>query len=277
MTNTPELLKLRVLLSFLREDESMQKVTKLAGMLGEGKKKISRILQSLEREGLVDRSDTRAPRLTQQGRRTAEYYEERESVILNHLLYEGQDLDSAEYDACVMALYYSDQGMGIVRQSEQRYRAKYELRRKASFGGDTLCRHMKDGDYNLPFLIYKENGSNGSNLSMANEGFAHPCTLHIEDGVGEVRLTPVPISARSKLTGREMIGQVRNLQYFDGAKYVNASETEAWMSIPAKAFIVLNMGINTGQILHGSVGLKMQCSVGTAHMPESTAFFTFLI
>lgn len=277
MPNTYEILKLRILLSFLREDESMQKVTKLAEMFGEGKKKISRILQSLERDGLVNRDDTRAPKLTEDGRKKAEYYEERESVILNHLLYEGQDLDSAEYDACVMALYYSDEGMRIVRESEQRYRAKYELRRKTSFGGDTLCRHMKDGDYNLPFLIYRENAKDGSNLSMANEGFVHPCILHIENGVGEVRLKPIPVSAKSKLTGREMTGQVRNLRYFDGGKYVNAYENEEWVSIPAKAFSVLNIGANTGQILHGSVSLKMQCSVGTVHMPESTAIFTFLI
>ena len=39
----------------------------------------------------------------------------------------------------------------------------------------------------------------------------------------------------------------------------------------------LNIGSGVGQILHGSVCLRMQCSVGTKHMPESTAIFTILI
>ena len=38
-----------------------------------------------------------------------------------------------------------------------------------------------------------------------------------------------------------------------------------------------NRGSGTDQILHGSVCLKMKCSVGFMHMPESTAIFTVLI
>lgn len=38
-----------------------------------------------------------------------------------------------------------------------------------------------------------------------------------------------------------------------------------------------NRGSGVDQILHGSVCLKMKCSVGLMHMPESTAIFTVLI
>ena len=60
--------------------------------------------------------------------------------------------------------------MEIIKSSEQRYRAKYELRRQKEFGGEELCRHLADGEYSFPFLIYRETVRGGTNLSMANAG-----------------------------------------------------------------------------------------------------------
>ena len=81
-----DILKLRVLLSFLNEDPKTCTVTGLAGVLGEGKQKVSRIFMALEREGLLDRSDPRRPCLTEAGRARAACYEARTNVVLNPLL-----------------------------------------------------------------------------------------------------------------------------------------------------------------------------------------------
>lgn len=67
MAESLELLKMRVLISFLNEDERTCTVTGLAAMLGEGKQKVSRILMALEKEGLLDRSNLRRPCLTAEG------------------------------------------------------------------------------------------------------------------------------------------------------------------------------------------------------------------
>ena len=197
--------------------------------------------------------------------------------MLNHLLYEGLDIDSALHDAYAWALMSSDEGMALIRSSEQRYRAKYELRRQSEFGGAELCRRLGDGEYRFPFLIYREYVSGGTNLSMANEAFLHPCTLAVANGVGVVRLHPVDLSARSQMTGREMNGRVRRLMYLDGSTFAPAYDDGRAISFPARTLHFLNIGSGVGQILHGSVCLRMQCSVGTKHMPESTAIFTILI
>ena len=76
-----DILKLRVLLSFLNEDPKTCTVTGLAGVLGEGKQKVSRIFMALEREGLLDRSDPRRPCLTEAGRARAACYEARTNVV----------------------------------------------------------------------------------------------------------------------------------------------------------------------------------------------------
>ena len=278
MPESLEILKMRALICFLNEDPALCTVTGLADILGEGKQKISRLLMSLEKEGLLDRSDLRQPRLTQAGREQAAYYEKRTNIVLNHLLYEGLDLNDAEYDAYAWARFSSERGMEIIKSSEQRYRAKYELRRQKEFGGEELCRHLADGEYSFPFLIYRETVRGGTNLSMANEGFRHPCVLRVADGRGHIVLQPVDLSAKSPLPGRKMNGRVRKLTILqpDGV-FMRAEEDGENLAFSADVLHFLNIGEGMGQILHGSVCMRMQCSVGTMHMPESTAIFTIMI
>lgn len=278
MSNELDILRMQVLVSFLNESPKLCTVTGLAKTLGEGKQKISRQLTALEEEGLIDKSDPRHPKLTAEGKKMAEYYEERRSIALNHLLYEGLEMDKALHDADVWAVFNSDETMQVIRNAEQTYRAKYELRKRtAAFDGDAFCSYFADGEYTFPFLFYREEVKNGSNLSMANEGFDHPCTLSVKNGRGMVRLKAVNMSAESPKTGREMRGKIRSLEYWDKKGYVRAKEDGDWFCFPAKVLQILSMGEGIGQILHGSVCLKMQCTVGTAHMPESTAIFTIII
>ena len=112
---------------------------------------------------------------------------------------------------------------------------------------------------------------------MANRGFKHPCILRVKDGKGEVLLKAVSMSAESSKTGKEMQGKIRSLEYMKGSVFVKAEEKDEVISFPANVLDVISMGEGIGQILHGSVCLKMQCSVGTAHMPESTAIFTIIM
>lgn len=277
MPETLEILKMRVLICFLNENARICTVTGLATMFGEGKQKMHRIFATLEKEGLLNRSNPRSPVLTELGREKAHYYESRINIVLNHLLYEGLDMDNAEHDAYAWALFSSDKGMEIIKSSEQRYRAKYELRKREQFDGTELCKHLHDGEYRLPFLIYKEHMTDGNNLSMSNSGFEHPCILTVPNGEGTIQLRPKEIWARSQMTGQEMIGRVRMLMYWDGMTFKNAETVNGMLTFPASTLSFLNIGSGMEQILHGSVCLKMQCSVGTNHMPEATAIFAAML
>ena len=277
MPESLEILKMRVLICFLNENARICTVTGLATMFGEGKQKMHRIFATLEKEGLLNRSNPRSPVLTELGREKAHYYENRINIVLNHLLYEGLDMDNAEHDAYAWALFSSDKGMEIIKSSEQRYRAKYELRKREQFDGTELCKHLHDGEYRLPFLIYKEHMTDGNNLSMSNSGFEHPCILTVTNGKGTIQLRPKEIWARSQMTGQEMIGRVRMLMYWDGMMFKNAETVNGMLTFPASTLSFLNIGSGMEQILHGSVCLKMQCSVGTNHMPEATAIFAAML
>ncbi len=157
-------------------------MTGIARTLGKEKYAVSRAVSSLEKDGLVQRENARSPQLTEAGRQAASRYSERFETALNHLLYEGVDLESAKQDAFVWTLYCTDSTMETVRATEERYRVKYELRGQKQFSGAALCKKLKDGCYSLPFLIFREHIKDGSNLSMANEGFEHPCSLYVKDG-----------------------------------------------------------------------------------------------
>ena len=72
-----------------------------------------------EREGLLDRSDPRRPCLTEAGRARAACYEARTNVVLNHLLYEGLDIDSAMHDAYAWALIRSEHAFRLYTPAEE--------------------------------------------------------------------------------------------------------------------------------------------------------------
>ncbi len=277
MPDTPEILRLRVLLCFLRENEKDCTVMEIARTLGEEHYTVSRAISALEKEGLISRKQPRRPQLTEAGRMQAQRYAERISTTMNHLLYEGVNVESAKNDAFYWALYNTDDTMEIIRSAEEKCRVKYELRDQKQFGGALLCKKLKDGEYRFPFIIYRENAKCGSNISMANEGFEHPCILSIKNGVGTLQLKALEITANSAATGKAMRGRIKNMKYFDNGNYINADENGNILSIPASVLSFKNVGEGMGQILHGLVCLRMKCTVGVLHMPESTAIFTILI
>ena len=87
MAESSEMLRLRALLGFYNDDNVT--VTGLSRSLGEEKYTISRLLSSLEEEGLVDRSNNRHPKLTEEGLEVAERYAKRVDTMENYLLYKG--------------------------------------------------------------------------------------------------------------------------------------------------------------------------------------------
>lgn len=277
MEDNAKIFRLRVLLCFLRSAPPDCTVTAVARTLGEEKYSVSRAFAALEKDGYITRENARSPELTEKGLAAAQRYSERLEIAMNHLLYEGVELESAKRDAFVWALYCSDSTMAAVRSTEERYRVKYELRNQKQFSGAVLCKRLKDGCYAFPFLIFREHIKNGSNISMANEGFEHPCSLYVKNGVGTVQLRAVSLSAKSRISGKLMNGRVTDIRYFDSGRYVRAELSGQIFSFPADVLQFINVGSDVGRIFHGSVCLQMDCSVGHLHMPESVAIFSMLI
>lgn len=270
-------LKFRILMCLFDSVDSNCSVTGISRTLQQEKYVISRTMIRMEQEGLIDRTNTRAPKLTETGRKVAKRYRDRVEIALNHLIYEGVDLEHAKKDSCIWAMYCSDETMEAIRVKDEGYRVRRILKDKKKFDGGTLCRHMKNGTYSFPFVIYREYAKGNNIVSMANKGFEHPCTLYVEDGKGVIQLQVVNMSEKSVLNGVFMSGMANKFQYFDSGRFVDAEFYGDIITFPARVLEFINIGSGSGQVLHGSVSLRMQCSVGISHMPEAEAFFSMII
>lgn len=112
---------------------------------------------------------------------------------------------------------------------------------------------------------------------MANNGFENPCILRVRGGKGTILLTTKKISAESGADGHQMAGKIDQVQYFDRHRYVAAGQEGDVISFPANAMRFLNRGTGMTQFLCGTIRLKMHCSVGRIHMPESETLFSITI
>lgn len=277
MKDDYEILKLRVLLHFINSDEEEWSVIKIARTLDVTKQRVSRILMDLEKDGYADRSEVRHPVLTEKGNLLAKKYEERIRVSLSHLLFEGVPLKQAEEDAYHWAIYNTNETMKVIRDAEAKYRVKYELRDKTHFSGGELCKHLGDGTYDFNFVIYREEVKKGNNISMANDGFEHPGYLEVENGVGKIKIRAIDIKSKSPITNLTMRGKVDSIKYYFNGEFVAANTSNDIITFPAESIQFINIGKGINQILHGSVYIKIRCTVYPIHMPEAMAVFTMIL
>ena len=85
------------------------------------------------------------------------------------------------------------------------------------------------------------------------------------------------VSAESMSSGKKMEGRVNKMQYLYDGEFRDGGIDGRYVYFPVTALNFIAMGKGRDTLLHGSVCLKMQCSVGDMHMPESAAIFTMFI
>lgn len=108
---------------------------------------------------------------------------------------------------------------------------------------------------------------------MANRGFENPCEVIVKDHEGLVYLAAKTVSAQSMSSKNKMEGRIQKLQYLYDGEFRDGGIDGRYVFFPVTALRFISMGKGRDTLLHGSVCLKMQCSVGDMHMPESTNCF----
>lgn len=274
--DTVDILDFKIMQFMMMAGPESVTMAQMGKKLGEQRYTVTRAIDRLEKQGLAQRG-VRAPRLTDAGLMRAKEQNDRYMIALNHLMYEGVDLENAQHDAYCLALYCSDEMMDVLRSSDARNCVKLELKDREKFDGNTLCEKLKNGTFYFPFIIYRLHAKGNNNISMANEGFENPCAIFVDEGKGFVQLKIKPMVQTSHLNGFSVKGQVSRLEYMDGEQFIPAEFHNDVVSFPASCMNFMNMGEGMGQIMQGTVCLRMQCSCGIVHMPESEALFTIMI
>ena len=275
-----EISVIRVLLALADKENAVSRINELARRLETDKSVVSRKITALSEDGLVDKSDISNIKLTGRGRRLAKEILEKMSAVERHLIYEGMDSENARFNALRIVMYCNDAYFEKFSEPmTEIIRIKQLMSDKQTFSGGELAERMRKGNYFFPFVIYREHVKKHGNISMANKGFENPCEIVIGENSAGVILRVKEMEAHSGMTGKLLSGRVMKLAYFDGKDYVNAYNGGMYVTIPLEAFSFENMarGDSFNNVLHGSVELRVQCSVGPVHMPESLCILTLFM
>lgn len=265
MSYKNDVLNLRIMLCLLNStNDSKATVTKIAKTLGREKYQITRALSSLEKDGYVYKTPERRPLLTSAGRLKAEEYKERTDIAASHLTYEGLDIENAKSDSFHWALYGSDKSIEVIKKTEAKYTIKHAAKSKHDFGGDFVCKKMRNGAYDLPFALYTADIGSDGNLSALRDEFDGCCTLKIEDENAAVQIRLADIAADSSgITG---------VEYSDGFDFISAEKYANVFSFPILSMRFFNIGSGDGQIISGSIMLRIKCKNAS-----ETVLFTLFI
>jgi Mn-dependent DtxR family transcriptional regulator len=271
---------IKMILAMADAEARVNRINELAKRLETDKSVVSRKISSLSEDGLVDKSDISDIKLTGKGRQLAKDIQDKMNAVEQHLIYEGMDSENARFNALRIVMYCNDAYFEKFSEPmTETIRIKQLMSDRAAFSGGELAERMRKGNYFFPFVIYREHVKGHGNISMANKGFENPCELVIGENSASVILRVKEMEAHSGMTGKLLSGRVTKLAYFNGKDYVKAYNGGMYVTIPLGAFCFENMarGDSFNNVLHGSVELRVQCSVGPVHMPESLCILTLFM
>ena len=270
--------QIQLLLYYLEAEPKKRTVTDSARILGTTKWAVTRALDALEKQDVVERQENRKTVLTVSGKKLAEKCRDQMKILEQYMQYQDiPPVQIKENALRALSAGFSDEFMERLAEQEGRMRLKEIFAGHRDFHGGDICNYLKDGSYYFPFIIYREQIKNHNNLSMANKGFENPCELIVKDHEGLVYLAVKTVSAESMSSGKKMEGRVNKMQYLYDGEFRDGGIDGRYVYFPVTALNFIAMGKGRDTLLHGSVCLKMQCSVGDMHMPESTAIFTMFI
>lgn len=270
--------QIQLLLYYLEAEPKKRTVTDSARILGTTKWAVTRTLDALEKQDVVERQENRKTVLTASGKKLAEKCRGQMKILEQYMQYQDiPPVQIKENALRALSAGFSDEFMARLAEQEGRMRLKEIFAGRRDFHGGDICNYLKDGSYYFPFIIYREQIKNHNNLSMANRGFENPCELIVKDHEGLVYLAVKTVSAESMSSGKKMEGRVNKMQYLYDGEFRDGGIDGRYVYFPVTALNFTAMGKGRDTLLHGSVCLKMQCSVGDMHMPESTAICTMFI
>lgn len=259
MKNNLSVIELRILLSFLTYDDYRCKVSDLARTLNEKVYTISRILKTLRNKDIIEADENNKPNLSTKGIKLAKYYEERITVIINHMLKEGVNFSTAKEDALLSALFLSDESINAICKYEEIYHMKNKLsdylKEKGVISVNDIINNINEGTYSISFVFYKLELTCGCNLSLLNTFFENPCNLIIRNKSAFIQLKVK--NDEKNITNYKFIkGKIKMLEYFTGGRFIHCEKTADIVSIPLDVFNLKLMGSEDKKFIHGSLKVK---------------------
>lgn len=264
-------------LRYLREmEDQMEKYGKINGSMVSrnlelARTTVHRFIKECEREGMLL---PKGKGFTAMGQEALDTYKEIVQKLYDY--FAGLGVPEERRAAAVTSMFDGTDYATLQKMCETEDRhAGYETlsrkkeREEEAIRTDILRQELKRGVFAVEFTIYRK-GSGGHAISMADKGFAHPATLHFEEGEEYLELKALEVEACSRAKkGLRLSGHVLSVRCRSREdELIDIPAGDGRVRIPLHYFSFKKISEDE---MSGQIELLMTCSVGEVHMPESFA------
>lgn len=265
--------RMRILFCILHMEDKHVNAAGIARGLHISKSTVSRALEYFKKENILKEPGIS---FTAYGRTLVkELWRKKE--ILQEFLGESGQMNSAmaEEEAISMILCTSERTLDAFVEKIKPKQNNCVLCEIDGFCEKCIDYLLEDGEYEISFTIYKDNSQKHMQVSMANDGFAHPGKMIVKNGVGTIELQSRKVVRPTPFGKGMLAGQVDRVAYLMNHRYETALHDGNYWKFPTSC---MKFTYNKGEgVLMGSTTLKLNCSVGKMYMPESIALFTMIL
>ncbi|MDR1953510.1 MAG: hypothetical protein LBQ21_03405 [Clostridiales Family XIII bacterium] len=271
-------LKMQFLFCLLNMEDRSKSVTHIAKVLGVSKATISRIRDWGESNNILTHDKTRKSyemALTGYGIRLAQGYEFRKEVATKWLSSERVPSPALEKDAMTFSMSMSAETVAVIERDVKRAEIRKKIGSKSTLDGRDFCAMLDDGIYAITFMFFRYRHRNAFTIepSMANSGLEPDAELIVAKGSGTIHLRAKLVKHASALGGKFVKGSLSTLKYKEADLFQEARKEGSDFFFPADVLRLVKIG-ERNDFLQGNAILKMSCSAGPMHMPESESLFT---
>lgn len=226
--------RLLYLLYLKRSDKINCTVTKMANLFQVSKATVSRNMDYFADQGVVYEDSMR---LTDYGNRLAQQYGEEVELLESWIEWTSPCGSETNRDnALKMTVHMSEDMKAQIFQKVRLNQMFQHLNHRGEIAFSEFVEDLQDGNYKIPFLIYRAEMEAGKYYSMANRGFEHPGILRISGKRGMVSLKATTMEGRNMIDHLVLVGKLMKLEYSYKGSYVPAEKDGDSYYIPAEAF-----------------------------------------
>lgn len=228
---------------------------------------ISRFFKSCIEKGYL----TQNLEFTEKGKRILEWNKKLEKDVKTYLTNIGIKEDT---DVFVKALVENVDSNILEKTISNRPVIGNELEMQKSTAIIDVSDIIDYGEHRVQISIFQIHTRKSLKKSMADRGFERYGVLVHNETESYLELTVKEMHGISRINGQDMTGHLSALKYIYHGTVQNAKIVNGKVKIPLDACTYENFGHG---IIWGNVMITVECSVGEAHMPESTARLVFII
>lgn len=254
-------------------DASEQKrgiVQQIADRCGVKHPTVSRFFKSCIESGYLREDLT----LTEKGRRILVWNQKLEGEVREYLTDLGVDEGIDDFTRGILENVDYNTIEKVI--SKRAVISSHRKMQKASPVVTDISDIIHSGEHQVCISLFRINPPERVEKSMADRGFERMGKVvhHPEAEQSYLELTVKEMHAVSRVDGQDMSGHLSSLKYLSQGSLKEAEIKDGKVRIPLD---VCTYEIFDHGIIWGNVSVTVACSVGAAHMPESTARLMFIL